>query len=234
MMRWLSILPVLLAAGCITNGIPGSGRVVTKDIPCGAFDRVQVDNTFHVDVTQGPGYSLLASADDNLWDHVDIYNLGGILHIGMKSGNYQNTHLSAKITLPRLAAIEVNGAASAQLQSIEDPGGRVEVRVGGASSLDGEVRCREILVSVTGAATVSLRGSAELMTLDIDGAAHAHLEQFRTRVTRARVADAADATILATGELEFAVSGAAHFTYAGHPMIRRAESSGASTVHGMK
>lgn len=233
MMRWLVILPVLLSAGCVMNGIPGSGRIVTKDIPCGAFDRVQVDNTFQVDVTQGPGYSLLVSADDNLWDYVDIYNIGGILHVGMKSGNYQNAHLTAKITLPRLAAIEVNGAASAQLHSIEDPDGRIDIRAGGASSLDGEVRCREIHVGVTGAATVSLRGGAEEMTLDVDGASHARLEQFHTRFTRARVADAADASIFASRELEFEVTGAAHFTYAGHPMIRRAESSGASKVHGV-
>jgi hypothetical protein len=233
MLKSLALLAAMLTAGCVFNGIQGSGRVVAKDIPCGAFDRVQIDNAYHVDVTQGPGYSLSVSVDDNLWDYVDIYNYGGILHVGMKSGSYQNTHLSAKVVLPRLTAIEVNGAASAMLHSIDDPGNRIEIRVGGASSLDGDVRCREILVAVTGAGTVTLRGYADAMALDADGAAHAHLEQFRTRATRARVDGAADATVLATGELEFEVTGAARFTYAGHPMIRRAESSGAATVHGM-
>jgi hypothetical protein len=234
MLKPLTLFVAFLSTGCAFTGIRGSGSVLTKDIPSGAFDRVQIDNSFHVDVMQGPGYSLSVSADDNLWDYVDIYNYGGILHVGMKSGNYQNTHLSAKIVLPRLTAMEANGASSVLLHSIDDPDNRIELRVGGASSADGDVRCREILIAVTGAGTVTLRGGADRMTLDADGASHAHLEQFRTRTARARIADAADATILVTAELEFEVSGAAHFTYAGHPMITRAESSGAATVHGVR
>ena len=235
MMKLMIVLPVFLAAGCVSTGIWGSGRVVSKDVPSGAFERIQVQNTFQVEVTQGPAYSVTLSADDNLWDYVDVYNDGGTLHLGMKGmSSYQDTHLTAKITLPRMTGIDVNGAASAVLHGVDDPTNRVELRVGGASTLDGEVRCREILVDVSGAATVTLRGSADALTLDVQDASHAHLNQFLTRATQARVGGAADASIIATGDLDFDVSGAAHFSYAGRPIIHQAESSGASTVHAVR
>jgi hypothetical protein len=230
--QFFLLFTLLLASGCNVGGIRGSGVLVTKDLPPGAFDKIEADGTFHVEVTQGAAYAVTVTADDNLWDYINVYNDTGTLHLGMKGfSSYQDTHLSAKIVLPRLTGLMLDGATHADVHGINDPGSTVELRISGASNADGDIHCQQIGVDVSGASTITLRGSADSLNLSARDASHAHLGEFLTRVTHAQVSGASDAAIHATGQLDFEASGASHLSYAGHPSITQAASSGASTVH---
>jgi hypothetical protein len=231
-MKSLLLLVTLLATGCADPwSIHGSGRLVTKELPLGTFDKIEAGGAFHFDATPGSTCSVTITADDNLWEYLDVDNDAGTLRLRMKNFSYQNTHVSAKIVLPALSGVEMDGATTGVLRGITDPQRNLEVHSGGASHLDGELRCKEVKIEVSGASSVDLRGGADVLTLDVGGASHASLADFLTRVTHATVDGASHADVNATGQLDFNVNGASSLTYRGHPAVRRAEVGGASSVH---
>jgi hypothetical protein len=233
-MRNLFLLSALIAVGCEFQGIMGSGTLVTKDLPLQSFERIDAGSVFHVDVTQGETYSVSVTADDNLWEYTDVHIENNTLHLALKGGSFGNTHVSAKIVLPRLTALDVSGASSATLRGIKDPNDDLKVQVSGASKVDGDVSARKLVLDVSGASNAGFKGHADTLAIEASGASHAELRDLAAGEVHVRASGASDAKINASGTLDFDVSGASHLSYAGQPVLHSAQTSGASSVESMK
>ena len=133
-MKSLLLTAALLVAGCSFSypNITGSGNLVTKEMSLGNFNQVDASGAFHIDVTQGTPASVVVTADDNLWDVVDVHNDGGTLHLSVKSGSYDNPHLSAKIVMPYLSALTMSGATNGSIHGFNDPAGQLDLSLTGA------------------------------------------------------------------------------------------------------
>jgi len=233
-MRILFLLSALSAVGCEFQGIMGSGNLVTKDMPLQSFDKVDAGGVFHVDVTQGEPYSVSVTADDNLWEYTDVHVENNTLHLGLKSGSYANTHVSAKVVLPHLAGVDVSGASSATLHGIKDPKSDLKIQVSGASKVDGDVIVQKVALDVDGASNAGLKGHADLLTIEASGASHAELKDLAAGEVRVKASGASGAKVNASATLDFDVSGASHLSYAGQPVVKSAQTSGASSVESVK
>jgi putative autotransporter adhesin-like protein len=96
-MRHFAALLVILLGGCGGfEGITGSGKLVTKEISVSDFQRIEAGNSFNVDITQGDKTSVVITADDNVWEHLQIESHDGTLHLQTKPGSYSNVHLEAR------------------------------------------------------------------------------------------------------------------------------------------
>ncbi|MGD0464629.1 MAG: head GIN domain-containing protein [Tepidisphaeraceae bacterium] len=232
-MRYLFLTAALFVAGCSFwsfPGITGSGKLVTKEISLGDFNQVDASGAIHLDVTQGTTSSVVVTADDNLWDFVEVRNDGGTLYLGTKDGFYNNTHISAKIVMAHLSALTLSGATNGSIRDFNDAAGRMDLTLSGASTLDGGLRKGQVTLNVAGASTATLHGTADLVNVTVSGASHVGLEDFASDVIHADVSGASNANVTAHRKLDYDVSGASHLSYAGNPTIRHAEVSGASSV----
>jgi hypothetical protein len=232
-MRYLILAAALFLAGCSFSSLPGvtgSGKLVTKQLTLGEFSQIDASSSFQVDVTQGATSSVVVTADDNAWDSVDVRNDGGTLHLSMKSGSYNNTHVSAKIVTPHLSAFTLSGAVNGSIEGFNDAAGRLDLSVSGASTLNGGLRQGQMTLDIAGASTVTLHGAADLVNVTVSGASHGGLEDFASDVIRADISGASNANVFARRKLDYDVSGASHLSYAGNPTIGQAQVSGASSV----
>jgi Putative auto-transporter adhesin, head GIN domain len=232
-MKYPFLAAALLVAGCSFGffpGITGSGKLVTKQLSLGSFDRIDASGCFQVDVTQGNASSVAVTADDNLWDSVEVRNDGGTLYLSMKPGSYNNSHVSAKVVMPHLSALTLSGATNGSIHDVNDTAGRLDLSVSGASTLNGGLRQGQLMLDVSGASTATLNGAADLLNITVSGASHGGLEALASDVIRADISGASNANVTARRKLDYDVSGASHLSYAGSPAIGQADISGASSV----
>jgi hypothetical protein len=225
-------MAALFVAGCSfwIGGITGSGKLLTKTLSLGEFNKIDASGAFQVDVTQGATCSVVVTADDNVWDSLDVRNDGGTLYLGTKSGSYSNTHLSARIVLPHLSALTLSGATNGTIDGFNDAAGQMDLTVDGASKLEGELRQARVTLDIAGASTATLHGTAESLHITLSGASHSGLEDLPSDDVRADISGASNATVTARRKLDYDVSGASHLSYTGSPTVGQADVSGASSV----
>jgi hypothetical protein len=230
-----------LATGCsmvagerrtsVGNGpsLFGSGRSITKDYPLKGFTAIEVGSAFKVDVAQAADFAVAVTADDNLFDQVDVYVEGDTLRIAMKPGSFVNAGYRASVKLPALKRIQVSGASTAYLSGITTDE-QLDVRASGASRLEGDVKANSLNLDLSGASKATLNGTAAAATLEVGGASSAKLEGLRTKDVRANLSGASTASVDASDSLDANLSGASRLTYAGQAKVSSQSVTGASTL----
>lgn len=229
--KHLLVAVVAFIAGCaFVPGVTGSGNLVTKQMSLGSFDKINASGAFHVEVTQGATASVEITADDNLWNSLDVRNDGGTLRLGMKDGSYNNTHVSAKVVVPQLTAMTTSGAVESSIKGFKDDHGNMDLNISGASRLDGDIEQDRVTLDVSGASRIALRGQANSMKMVLSGASHGDLDSFSSAELQANISGASSAHVKATKKLDYDVSGASHLAYSDTPAIGQADVSGASSI----
>jgi len=230
-MKRLMWLGAALLVGCGFNpGITGSGTLVTRDIAVSDFSSIDAGGAMKINVTQGDAPHVSVTADDNLWQYLDVHADGGVLHVSLKGGSFRNTHVSADITVAHLNRLSVAGATNAIVHGVRATDGHLDLQLSGASTLDGDVNARDMGIDISGASTAKLSGQTDRLDVTVSGASHALLRQLQSQTTHANVNGASSADIHASGNLDYDVSGASHLSYAGGAAVKQGHTSGASSA----
>ena len=229
----LALVAVLLV-GCVplgpTTSITGSGHPMTKDFDLAGFTKVAAGSAFQVEITQGDGYSVSVTVDDNLVDRLDVTKSGDTLRIYLKpSTSIRNVNMSAKVTMPELTGLDLSGATRTNIAGFSS-GKSLDIKVSGASRLQGDIKSGNARFDVSGASTMDLQGSAGNLDLTVSGASTATLDEFASKNTSVEASGASHATVNASGTLNVEASGASSVTYVGQPANLKVNTSGASTV----
>ena len=77
-----------LSVGCTGDAgdiVEGSGNLDTQEMDFSGFTRVDVGHAFEVEIVQSASYSVSITADDNLFEYIEVSKKGEILKIGLKS-----------------------------------------------------------------------------------------------------------------------------------------------------
>jgi hypothetical protein len=231
----LALVPLLAGCCAIPLGrlpITGSGRVVTLEEDITEFDEVDVSHAFEVDITRAEGFSVVVRVDDNLREYLRVVKRGRTLVIGLEPGrplNVGRATLEAEVTMPDLTGIGLSGASHVTITGFESAR-PLEVDASGASELRGDIDAGDARFHVSGASRVTLRGSAEDLTIDGSGASRIDLSDFDVGDADVELSGASRAMITASGRLDVQASGASHVTYSGSPAMGDIDTSGASSV----
>jgi len=241
---------IVAAIGC-GGSITGSANIKTEEMQFSNFTKVEVGSAFEVDISQGDSYVVSITANDNLFQHLDIRQSGQTLHIGLKQPRiYFRTVQKAAIVMPELERLSLSGASKGEVHGF-NTGKNLELELSGASSLfidsikagdtefdlsgaskaTGSITMANGTFHLSGASTAELKGSAKDITVEASGASHARLVDLPATNVRLNLSGASEATINASGTLDGELSGASRLRYAGNPTLGRINTSGASTIN---
>src|SRR5271154_3274198 len=79
-------LVIAAASGCLTtDGIVGSGKIETREMKVADFTAVDVEGAFQVEVQRGTAFRTEITADDNLFDTIQVRREGSTLKISGKN-----------------------------------------------------------------------------------------------------------------------------------------------------
>jgi hypothetical protein len=246
------VLVVTILAGLLTACavVKGSGQLKTEDMDFSDFTRVEVGGAFEVEIVRSERFSVSITADDNLFDYIQVSKHGSTLKIGVRPAVvFRSATYRAEITMPQLLSLELSGATQGIVNGFEYAED-LDIEVSGASSLDldgimagnmtfdisgasqviGEVDGDDVEFDISGASIVRLRGMAGDMELDLSGASNAELENFPVEDADVNLSGASRATVGVNGRLDINLSGASKLIYTGNPTIGNVDISGASTM----
>ncbi len=156
-----------LLTACSTRTVRGSGDLISETRAVSNFDRVNLNGSGEVIITQGEEESLVVETDDNIMEYVTTQVRGGTLELGFDSTKVMNidpTQLTFTLHLKELAGLDIDGSGKYIADDLYsdtadiklDGSGRVTVWV--AESLDARVNGSGS-VSYYGTPTVNSTGS---------------------------------------------------------------------------
>ena len=247
----VAVIMGLLAsvAGC-GGSLTGSSNIMTREMYYSGFTKLDVSSEFEVDISRGNSYFVSITANDNLFQHLDIRQEGKTLHIGLKQPRiYVRTTQKAAIVMPDLYRLELSGASKGEVSgfSSENPmefglsgasslyinsfeAGDAEFDISGASKVSGSIKMADCNFVVSAGSTVELDGSAGDVTIEASGASKVRLPDFLVDNARVSLSRVSKATINAGGRLDGTVSGASELSYVGNPTLGSLIISGASEI----
>jgi hypothetical protein len=235
----LTTLAVMLAATLLTGCYPmyagrlvGSINLTTKDMDLAGFNAIDASSAFQVDVTQSDKFAVSVTTNDNAWDWMDVRVDGQTLRLALKPGlSINNVTLRAKVSMPKLAALDLSGASRATLTGFKssDP---LKMQLSGAGQVTSNLlQAGDMTLNLSGASRANLQGSASSLRVDASGASLADLNGFTVDKANVQLSGASRTTLDVKESLDYDISGASNLTYTGDAKNGRTQSSGASSVN---
>jgi len=212
--------------------VVGSGTFDTKKKDFTDFTIVEVGWGFEVEISQADSYSINITADDNMFDYIEISQTGDTLTVGLKWGHsYQDVTLRTEITVPGLYELKFSGGTHGAVEEFTSSHAFV-VDLSGGSRLSGDF-------TTTGDARFTLSGGSHLIGMDgaandlrvsASGGSGLDLSDFSVHDASVNLSGGSSATINLDGKLDGDLSGGSHLKYVGTPTTVDVNTSGDSTV----
>ncbi len=224
----VAIVVVLLGAACNTER--GSGTVVTRRIDVPSFSRLEVSDSFTVDVSVGDVEEVTVRVDDNLVGLLDIGVSDDTLRIGVESGtDVLDATMEAHVTVSSLDELRAAGASTVRLA---DPlaGDTLGVSISGSSRLTGAVDIDEGTIDLSGSSIAEPSGTARALEASVSGASQFDAPELTVADLTIELSGASLANVDVTGTLSAGASGASTLRYAGSPVVERSDVSGSSSI----
>lgn len=193
----------------------GNNKVVidTRDLP--AFQSIEAGGALNVTIQISDVQEVKIETDENLQDNVKTEVTDGRLYI--KSSTIKNpTKLNAYIKMTGLDYLKASGATEVKSGSVIR-NDELRVVANGATSVYLEVDVQYLESEVSGAADLTLSGTAKTHNLQASGAGSLKAKNLVTQKTMYSVSGASDASVNATDELVGEKKGAADITWVGNP-----------------
>ncbi|MFC1926880.1 head GIN domain-containing protein [Chloroflexota bacterium] len=254
----LIIVLIIGAVGCNTFTITGSGGSVitgsgdleTQEMDYTGFTKVDVSHAFWVTVTASDAFFVSITLDDNMFEYLDMKQVGDTLYIGLAPNNsYRNTTLRATVNMPQLYEAELSGASrgdvsgfsSSDSLTLEASGassfniddmvaGNTKLGLSGASKASGSIDMADGIFDISGASTVELEGTAQDVAMNVSGATSVRLADLPVANADIELSGASNARVNVSGKLDIDASGASKLSYRGNPTLGRVSISGFSSL----
>jgi predicted small secreted protein len=209
---FVSILVALVAAcaGPVTGGntVAGSGQLVNRSFDLAGFSRIDANNSAQVEVSRGEAFRVDVEVDDNLAPRLDVAVRGDTLRIGLQNGSYSKVTLRARVTMPELTGVTLNGA----------------------STLRGDLAGEDLALNLNGASRATLTGAAGRVTIDVNGASQALLGDLAAVDVELNANGGSRVEVKTSGAVRGKANGASTITVAGLPTSVDVQTEGASQV----
>jgi len=247
------LMVIVLSLACLIacmGVVRGSGKLETKEYDYSGFTSVEIGYAFEVEVIQSDSFNVEITADDNLFEYIQVDKRGDTLEIRLRSGYAYFATKVASITMPTLDHLSLSGASrgavsgfsssdsmkfnvsGASTLDIEDmEAGDTSLEISGASRVSGTIKIDDGTFEVSGASTVELDGNADDLTAEVSGASTLALDGFIVANADVEISGASNTTINTSGNLDITLSGASKLEYIGNPTFGRVDISGASSLN---
>jgi hypothetical protein len=209
-----------------------SGNSETQTMNYSGFTAVDVASAFKVTITQSDAYSVIITADQKIFDRIQVTQNGNTLKIDVQPGTIFTgiSNLAAQITMPELDSVVLSGATHGTASGFRSAAPFV-ANLSGASSL--EVTNLEVgntTLDLSGASTFTAAGSANDLVAVLAGASTLNTLGLPVNNANLTLTDASNAQINVNGRLNADLTGASSLQYSGQPTLGSITTTGASSI----
>ncbi len=195
------------------------------------FTSLEVTSAFKVTITQSNNYSIKITANQNMFDQIEVTKTGSTLKIDTLPGAIIGTFIAeAKITMPNITSIKLSGATHITAQGFNSQT-TFEAELYGASTLElTNFQAGYIATDISGASTLTATGTAKDLAANVTGGSNLNLQNFAINNANLIINGASHAAVNLNETLNADVAGASTLEYAGQATIGNVNSSDGSTI----
>ena len=207
------------------------GNLKTEEMEFSGFTAVEVGEAFEVSITQSSSYSVIITADEKIFDNIEVTQTENKLKIGLEPGSYADgLFRKAEITMPELDELILSGATRGTAEGFSTSNPFI-LALSGASSLQmTDMNVGDAEIALSGASTLNAKGTAIDLVSIVSGASNMDLSNFPVENANVNLSGASRATINLEGTLDADISGASNLQYIGDPTMGDVNTSGGSTI----
>lgn len=219
--------------------VDGNGQRTseTRDLP--AFERIQVNGDFDVQVDTGHGSSALVKADDNLLAYIMTHVSGDKLIIESKNGScLRPSHpIEITVTAPLVRNLDMNGSGnmvcfglqtdellvrlvgSGQVECYQLQATTVNYELEGSGSINSSVSTESLAARLEGSGEIKLNGTAVSSDLRLIGSGRINAGQLTTDTCVAYISGSGTTDTDVNHTLDVTIIGSGIVYYTGNPVV---------------
>jgi hypothetical protein len=191
---------------------------------------LNVKGAFELEINEAKSYQVTIITDENLVSRVQVLLDRKTLKLSIEApATFFPTSLKVKISMPKIAGINLSGAAKgtiAGFSSTDD----LTLFLAGGSALSGSLEVGIPRFYLSEASKLSLQGKGTRLELDCRGGSKADLGDFALTSAQAKLREASEATLNISGRFDVNLSSSSKVYYLGNPTISGASISGDSAM----
>ena len=227
-MRRAAVMSLLLVVFGVANAKAETRTLNFKD-----FDQVAIGSGMHLSIIQGEIYRVQVTGEAKDLDRLNVQQTGKHLDFSVNSNWtwwFNNIgRIQVDITLPSLQGLDLSGGSQGTL-NMQIGSRTFGAGLSGGSSLNGQLRCGDIDLNLSGGSRVGLSGTGDHLNVKGSGGSQYQLKDFSGKNLRAHLSGGSQATVALNGELTANLSGGSLITYYGNAALGSISTSGGSKV----
>jgi hypothetical protein len=207
----IALIAIAFFAGLFPFGATvGSGNLKTQAENFNGFTAVDVNSGFRVHITQSSTYNVTITADDNLFNYIEVTQSGDTLIIGTKNVyNLQGT-LRADIFMPDLQDLQLSGGSNVNAAGFN--------------------MSTNFNADLSGGSSLTMTGQAGDLTAACSGGSSLNLQNFAVHNADITFSGGSHGTINLDGRLDADLSGGSQLFYMGNPTLGDVNTTGGSSI----
>jgi hypothetical protein len=233
MKKILFVIGVLLSFSTIAQTTIHDANAEIRNVS--GFKGVSVSSAIDLFISQGNTEAVAVSAKETkVRDRIKTEVKDGILYIsvegkGWKDWGTGDQKMKAYVTVKDINKLEASGASDIKVSgSLKTD--NLKLTLSGASDFEGTVNVKSIQINGSGASDVKISGSADQANIDMSGASDFKGYDFKVEYCKAEVSGAGENQVTVNKELDAEATGASSIRYKGDAVVKRSDTSGASSV----
>jgi hypothetical protein len=207
---------VLALAGCVP--FVASGPMTSQEREIDAVSTVGLDTSGDLTISEGEP-SLVIHAPEGALDRLTSDMNGGTLVLGTTPGpEIVVGEVRYDLTLPDLAAIELNG--SGDVEATVSSGGTIRLDLDGSGDVDWTgLETDRVEIRVAGSGNVGLEGSTTELLIELDGSGDIDAEGLQAQDAVVAISGSGNVDVAVRDNLSAEISGSGRVTYSGDPAV---------------
>ncbi len=223
---YTSILPVLalILSSCNLTVVSGSGRVVSETRQVSDFNRIELEGSGDVLLTQGTDEGLKVEAEDNLMSYLRTEVRGHTLYLGFRDTLDDGIIVPTRpvryyVNLKTLEGLKISGSGNITADELQAGQLALDVTGSGDIVID-SLTAQTVESSISGSGKVELgQGTAPKLSVDIDGSGDYQGEELAGQTVTVQVSGSGNAIVRAEETLEAHITGSGDIHYYGTPRV---------------
>lgn len=222
------ILFVVLPLFLLTSAF---AEEITKKYDFKDFTGVSVSHGMNLKITQSDSYSIEVKADEKDFKFLSVEKNGDDLEFYITQKNYRHTEeIEITISMPALTNLQLSGGSTGNL--VMDVSNKsFDLGLSGGSEVEGELKCGDINLQLSGGSHVFLKGKGKNAALAGSGGSIFDMKNFSAEDVDSQLSGGSQVKITMNGTLNTVQSGGSEITYYGNVDLGSTSFSGGSGVH---
>lgn len=226
-MRYLILLlliPVLLfSCKWKYKTINGNGKIVTENRKVTNAEKIKLEGSFDVEITQGETTSVSIETDENLQPYIIINESDNQVSLKEKS-NYNlksERSIKVKITTPKLSKITLSGSGTITGKNKFSGMEKLIISLSGSGDINLAINTPDLDVNIAGVGSLILSGETKNARFDIAGSGDCDATNLKTENTKVNVAGIGTVKVFADILLDVNVAGSGTVYYKGAATVKQ-------------